>query len=67
MKNIAIVSKKSVNTVVGYAQGAPASVEGGLLTTPSNVLIPKDKLIEVPLPPHTVKFSLKQLLKGKKI
>ncbi len=46
---------EKVNTVVGYAQGAPASVSGGLLTTPSNVLSSKDKVIEVPLPPHTVK------------
>ena len=35
-----------------------ASVEGGLLTTPSNVLIPKDKVIEVPLPPHTLNRSV---------
>ena len=45
--------------MVGYAGGTPASVEGGLLTTPSNVLSPKDKVIEVPLPPHTLRITAK--------
>ncbi len=48
-----------LNTVVGYGRETRPSVEGGLLTTPSNVLIPKDKVIEVPLPPLAVKSNPK--------
>ncbi len=44
-------SEQTSKASIGNGSETEPSVEGGLLTTPSNVLIPKDEVIEVPLPP----------------